>query len=127
MTTQFGRRPHFAPSTSKNLWSYADWAMTRYDYKCVCGHTEERMMSMKEAPVPLKCPACSSMSLLRQISGGLLAQDIKAPRDKRWPCVSDSLPPWTPGANKYDHEGRPVMESRQMARELGKAAGLNWD
>jgi putative FmdB family regulatory protein len=101
--------------------------MALYDYKCGCGYKEEKAMSMKARVEPLPCPACQSMTLIRQISGGIFAQDIKAPRDAKWPCVSDSLPPWTPGAKKYDHEGRPVMESRQMARELGKAAGLNWD
>ena len=44
--------------------------MPTYDYRCDCGHAEERFCPVSEAVPVLPCPVCGKRALRLQISSG---------------------------------------------------------
>ena len=103
--------------------------MARYDYRCTdCGHGEEMNHSMAAPVITLICPACGAKAFERRIGVGVVIGDGRMRRDRKFPFVSQALPPApaTEGCERSDAEGQPVIMSRTHAKEVAKRNGYSW-
>lgn len=102
-----------------------------YLYRCAeCGHAETFNLSIKsDAAVKQMCRTGCGVTMERDIVANLQASMIGTgalARDAKFPIASDSLPQFSEGA-AHDKEGRPIIESRRHAIEMGKRTGWEWD
>jgi len=103
--------------------------MPIYEYRCnACGHTEEHLQKVSEAPLSV-CPACGKPEYRKQLSAagfqlkgtGWYATDFKGgskkPADKKTDTKGD-----TKSDTKSDTKGDSKTESKPDSKTESKAA-----
>ena len=97
-----------------------------YEYRCnSCGQVTQQVRSMLDShPEITPCQYCDGSA--RRIYSNVVIADAQMKRDRKFGHFSDSLPTDAPGANEYDAEGRPRIESRQHAHEIAARNGYQW-
>lgn len=81
------------------------------------------MSIMEDHPDAVSCEHCSQTA--KRVYGFVVA-DAALKRDRKFGHFSDALPTNCPGANEYDGEGRPRIESRKHAHEIAAQNGYHF-
>jgi predicted nucleic acid-binding Zn ribbon protein len=96
-----------------------------YEFECQCGHKEDRVISIRQAPplgVREPCPRCRDITLERALSVPTIADAALRATIKGYPYVSRRHQ-GLPGCRETT-DGHPIIESQSHEREVMAQTGM---